>query len=100
VNRIVVFIVGPIAAGLAGYGADVAMKYLPGHPVLDKSQLAAVAVAAVVTVGTHINTWLKGWQAHEARKSYQNATIAEPAPPSVPAKPPSRARTTRSTKKT
>lgn len=43
----------PVIFGISGYLADLAAKYLPGHPHLDKSGLAAVFIAAGVFVVAH-----------------------------------------------
>lgn len=61
VNRIVILLT-PIFVGLAGYIAELASKYLPGAPALDKSQLTAVFITGAIAATTAVLKWLHGHQ--------------------------------------
>lgn len=66
----VVTLLTPVFAGLAGWVAQLAAKYLPGTPVLDSNELTAIFVAGALAAALAAQKWLEGrakWeQAHPA----------------------------------
>lgn len=63
-NRIVILL-SPVFVGLAGWGVEMAAKYLPGHPQLDKAELTAVFIAGASWAAIHVAQWIKGWHLFE-----------------------------------
>lgn len=59
VSRIVTLCT-PIFAGLAGWVAQLAAKYLPGTPMLDSNELTAVFVAGALAAALAAKEWLAG----------------------------------------
>jgi uncharacterized BrkB/YihY/UPF0761 family membrane protein len=66
IGRIVVLLT-PILAGVAGYIAQLAAKYLPGAPELDQGELTAIFVAGAAAVIPVVVTWLYNLGKHETK---------------------------------
>lgn len=47
-------IISPIAMGLAGWVVALAARYLPGHPIVDRTELTAAFLAGAVFVGAKL----------------------------------------------
>lgn len=83
-NRIAILL-SPIFVGLAGWLADLAARYMPGHPKLDSSELTIVFVAGSTWAAGHVLLWLRGWQKHEARQEGPIAVEVSTPSAAVPA---------------
>jgi len=84
----VLVLLSPVFIGLAGWTSDLAVKYLPGHPHLDKSGLAAVFIAGAAFAFGHLVVLVH----HTAKPKPPAAPSA--APPAAIAPPRSRAKRT------
>jgi len=50
----------PVFAGLAGWVAQLAAKYLPGTPALDETELTAIFIAGAGVAAAAAWKWLEG----------------------------------------
>lgn len=55
----VVTLLTPIFAGLAGWIAQLAAKYLPGAPALDTTELTVVFVAGALAAAAAAQKWIE-----------------------------------------
>jgi hypothetical protein len=77
INRVVALLT-PVFAALAGWIAQVAAQYLPGHPSLNAGELTAVFVAGAAAALAAAYKWLQGWQKFEEAQRFLEHVQGQP----------------------
>jgi hypothetical protein len=75
IERVVVLLT-PIFVGLAGWVAELAARYLPGTPALDRAQLTAVFIFGGTSALTAAIKWLHGRSQHTQNEQGAELQIA------------------------
>jgi Flp pilus assembly protein TadB len=75
IERVVVLLT-PIFVGLSGWVAELAVRYLPGTPALDRGELTAVFIAGMTAAATAAVKWLHGRSQHTQNEQKQELEVA------------------------
>jgi hypothetical protein len=71
-----VVLLTPIFVGLSGWVAELAVRYLPGTPALDRGELTAVFIAGMTAAATAAVKWLHGRSQHTQNEQKQELEVA------------------------